>query len=119
MRIRHALATAALGTALAAGTTVVPAAAAAPAVAPPATAVSGSSATPSSDVSATAYTSSTGGYLREDYYGSADPVSWTYNGESLYVYTYDYNSYGNKWYWVRDSENNIGWIYCGNVTAGC
>ena len=44
---------------------------------------------------------------------------WTYSGETLTVYGSTYNSYGNKWYDVVDSAGYSGWIYCGNVTAGC
>lgn len=64
-------------------------------------------------------TTSTGGYLRTSPYGSASAIVWTYSGETLTVYGSTYNSYGNKWYDVVDSAGYSGWIYCGNVTAGC
>ncbi|MEV0637128.1 hypothetical protein AB0I77_19655 [Streptomyces sp. NPDC050619] len=119
MPIRHALATVVLGTALAVGTMAAPAQATSQSAAPRTATVSSGTPTSSGDVSVQAYTTSKGGYIREDYYGSAAAVSWTYNGESLYVYGYGYNSYGNKWYYVEDSLGSEGWIYCGNVTAGC
>ncbi|MFF8293515.1 SH3 domain-containing protein [Streptomyces sp. NPDC016309] len=68
---------------------------------------------------AAATTTSKGGHIRTSPYGTSSSVSWAYAGEVLTVYGYDYNSYGNKWYDVVDSAGYSGWIYCGNVTAGC
>ncbi|MFJ1596123.1 hypothetical protein [Streptomyces sp. NPDC088261] len=64
-------------------------------------------------------TVSSGGYVREDVYGASDPVVYSPWGEILVVLGSVRNDYGNKWYAVRTPEALYGWIYCGNVTAGC
>ncbi|MFF7250757.1 hypothetical protein ACFZBU_43660 [Embleya sp. NPDC008237] len=64
-------------------------------------------------------TVSSGGNVRKDMYGKSDPVAYSPPGEILVVLGSDYNSYHHKWYAVRTPEARYGWIYCGNVTAGC
>lgn len=64
-------------------------------------------------------TYSYGGWIRECYRASCSEVAPTYNGELLQWSHYAYNTAGNRWYYVRDSSGYTGWIYCGNVTAGC
>ncbi|MFB6818579.1 hypothetical protein ACFCV8_28960 [Streptomyces sp. NPDC056347] len=64
-------------------------------------------------------TVSSGGYVRQDIYGASAPVVYSPWGEILVVLGSARNSYGNKWYAVRTPEASYGWIYCGNVTAGC
>ncbi|MFJ9588754.1 hypothetical protein [Streptomyces acidicola] len=117
MRIRHALATTALGTVLAAGTLAVPAEATAPLT----TTVSDSTNTTRGAADYPEYefwTKSKGAYLRTNYYGTADPVRWSPKGEVLWVHSRDINSYRKKWYWVEDEWGTDAWIYCDNVTPG-
>ncbi|MFI1869505.1 hypothetical protein [Streptomyces jumonjinensis] len=122
MRIRHTLATAALGTALAVGALAVPAEATGQSAAPRTTMVSGGTSAAAGSADYPDYefwTNSTGGNLRTNYYGSATPVRYSDQGERLWVFSSDHNKYGNKWYWVADAWGTRAWIYCGNVTAGC
>ncbi|GGV59863.1 hypothetical protein GCM10010294_08450 [Streptomyces griseoloalbus] len=114
MRIRRALAVAAVAAALATGISAGPAAA------------DRSSPGPG-EVSAAAWyrTTSLGGPIRECYAASCDVVVSTYSGETLDWSHNAYNDHGNRWYYVRYSFGNgtpktaYGWIYCGNVTAPC
>ncbi|MFE3249325.1 hypothetical protein [Streptomyces sp. NPDC059209] len=64
-------------------------------------------------------TTSLGGPIRSCYAASCGVVIGTYSGEALHWSHYEYNSSGNRWYYVRDSIGTTGWIYCGNVTAPC
>jgi hypothetical protein len=46
---------------------------------------------------------------------------WYYQtspGDTLEWSHYANNPSGNRWYYVRNVHTG-GWIYCGNVTAGC
>ncbi|MFF8956136.1 hypothetical protein [Streptomyces sp. NPDC014894] len=91
--------------------TAVPAQAAAPA----APAVAEQSAQPA----AWYPTTSKGGPIRECYRASCRVIVDTYNGEAMHWSHYAVNPSGNRWYYVRDSVGYTGWIYCGNITAGC
>ncbi|MGW7365713.1 hypothetical protein ACWGI8_20300 [Streptomyces sp. NPDC054841] len=122
MHIRHALVTAALGTALVVGTLAVPAEATGQSAAPRTTTASGGTSAAAGAADYPDYefwTTSTGGNLRTNYFGSADPVRYSPKGEKLWVFSSDTNEYGNKWYWVKDNWGTRAWIYCGNVTAPC
>ncbi len=117
MRMPVALSVLASGVLLASGlaTTMAGSAQAAPA-APPAEAAD----TASGAVTPMAWysTVSRGGKIRACY---KEACEWYYNtapGDSLLWSHYAYNEFGNRWYYV-DNGFTRGWIYCGNVTAGC
>ncbi|MEV0124025.1 hypothetical protein AB0I16_21265 [Streptomyces sp. NPDC050703] len=63
-------------------------------------------------------TTSRGGLIRECYKESCDWYYRTSPGDKLLWSHNAYNEFGNLWYYV-DSGFTRGWIYCGNVTAGC
>ncbi|WP_324789906.1 hypothetical protein [Streptomyces sp. H51] len=116
MRIRRALAVAAVAATLGTGLAATPAAA-----------DRGGPGSGGSDVSAASWTRTTslGGPIRKCYKASCAVVIQTYSGEWLYWDHSARNPAGNLWYYVRYTAGNgtphdfYGWIYCGNVTAPC
>jgi hypothetical protein len=68
-------------------------------------------------------TESTGGPIRECFRESCPVIITVEAGTKLEWTHFAYNQVGNRWYFVKDAERNAnfsgGWIYCGNVTAGC
>jgi hypothetical protein len=63
-------------------------------------------------------TTSRGGPIRACYKESCDWYYRTSPGDTLLWSHNAYNEFGNLWYYV-DNGYTRGWIYCGNVTAGC
>ncbi|MFE7492607.1 hypothetical protein ACFVVU_09880 [Kitasatospora sp. NPDC057965] len=110
MRTRRLLTAIALGATLAAGV-AVPASAVtreAPPSAPQDTRTSAASG---------GYTKSKGGPIRTcDTAGCSVVVNTKFNDDIYWQY-WQYNTVHNKWYYVTYPAT--GWIYCGNVTAGC
>ncbi|MEV6175364.1 hypothetical protein AB0L99_45185 [Streptomyces sp. NPDC051954] len=122
MRIRRALTTAALSTTLAVGILAAPAEATGQPAAPPTTTapVGTSGAAGAADYPDYEFwATSKGAYLRTNYFGSADPVRWSPQGEELWVFSVDINPYHNRWAWVRDAWGTRAWIYCDNITPRC
>jgi hypothetical protein len=68
-------------------------------------------------------TESTGGPIRECFRKSCRVIITVPPGTKLVWTHFAVNPVGNRWYFVKDAEQNEnfsgGWIYCGNVTAGC
>ncbi|MDT0616521.1 hypothetical protein [Streptomyces lancefieldiae] len=114
MRIRRALAVAAVAAALSTGVSASPAAAAQSNPSP-------------GEVSAAAWykTTSLGGPIRKCYAATCDQVIWADAGRTMEWSHNAYNASGNRWYYVHYVDGNgtpydfYGWIYCGNVTAPC
>ncbi|MGW2261419.1 hypothetical protein ACWCXE_26995 [Streptomyces sp. NPDC001780] len=63
-------------------------------------------------------TTSRGGLIRECYKATCDWYYRTSPGDKLLWSHNAYNEFGSLWYYV-DNGLTRGWIYCGNVTAGC
>ncbi|MFJ2897472.1 SH3 domain-containing protein [Streptomyces sp. NPDC087218] len=57
--------------------------------------------------------------IRECYRASCAPTGVIFPEMPVWWSHYAYNSVGNKWYYVRNDNGNTGWVYCGNLTAGC
>ena len=64
-------------------------------------------------------TTSKGGPIRECYLQSCRAEIGTFDGERMKWSHFANNPRGNRWYYVRDSVGNTGWMYCGNLAAGC
>jgi hypothetical protein len=78
---------------------------------------------PASAAAAGNVTESTGGPIRECFRESCQVIITVEPGTKLAWTHFADNQAGNRWYFVKDAERNAnfsgGWIYCGNVTAGC
>ncbi|MFK3985649.1 hypothetical protein ACI2K4_35460 [Micromonospora sp. NPDC050397] len=49
-------------------------------------------------------------------YAECGASSYAPSGTRVYYHCYVYNSYGNKWWWVRVAESSqSGWVYDGNI----
>lgn len=58
--------------------------------------------------------------IRECYRATCDTTGVIFPGMGVEWSHYAYNKpQNNKWYYVRNDNGNTGWVYCGNLTAGC
>ncbi|MFF8958988.1 hypothetical protein [Streptomyces sp. NPDC014894] len=64
-------------------------------------------------------TTSRGGKIRKCYRTSCTAVIGTYAGEAIHWSKYANSPEGRRWYYVRDSIGEKGWMDCRHVRAGC